>query len=272
MRISRGLPALSLALVFLSLATAPAAVASMVGKRLLGTVTDAGGKPLEGVKVKLFNVGGAAPTFAADRSAVNAAGSGQTVPQGTGATESVTGPSDRNRMAELTTDAKGCFTFAPAAYVDALLIELDQPGFEPEMVRLPFPTGTTKKTLTLRKPGEAASVGEDVPKGNAKEKAATYFDRGTAYSKAGQWKEAQAAFAEATKLAPDLDPAWLNLAIADMQLGDPAAALPAAEKVLALKPNHPVATMLASDARAALGSAKPGDGKPAAGDSAAKTP
>ncbi len=260
MRRAARLLALALLLVFPLLATAPAARASMVGKRLVGTVTDSGGKPLEGVRVKLFNIGGVAPEYSIDRSAVNARGLGQWVPHGTRATEIPFGaPAARDQVATTTTDDKGFFSFVPTSYVDAVLVELDRPGFELEMVRLHFPKGTTQKTFTLHPSGEAAAT--TAPEVSAKEKAATYFDRGNAYAKARQWTEAQAAFAEAVKLAPELDTAWLNLAIAGMQLGDHAGALAAAERLLALAPDHRVARMLAADARAALG---PGAAKPSA--------
>ena len=45
-------------------------------RRLIGTVLDSDGKPIKGVTVTLFDVGGSAPEIRTDRSAANAEGVG----------------------------------------------------------------------------------------------------------------------------------------------------------------------------------------------------
>lgn len=73
--------------------------------------------------------------------------------------------------------------------------------------------------LSLQGKGDSAAVAAQAGALPAENQAQLLFNQGQAQSRAGQWQAAADLFAQAVRLDPGLDTAWLNLGVAQARLG-----------------------------------------------------
>lgn len=196
--------------LFLAAALAPAALHAAGEGRLLGTVEDDAGKPLEGVQV------------------------------------TVTSPEFKYEQKK-TTDKKGKFSLLILDATRNYTIRLEKEGYQPFEGELKVRIGDTARVgYTLAPavapppdvPAEAAGTGQAV----------TAYNEGVVAYNSGDVATAVAKFEEAAQLNPDLVAAHLTLSGVYLDRKQHAEAAAAAERVLALEPGNETALRTRYDA------------------------
>lgn len=142
-----------------------------------------------------------------------------------------------------TEDRRGRTREALAAYDRALALA---PG---------DPKVTTNRLSLLRRQGKgdtakAAAQAAALPAVN---QAQLLFNQGLAQSQAGQWQAAAELYAQAVRLDPGLDIAWLNLGAAQARMGQQQRALDTFNDYIARVPHEPMALLNRATVLHALG-------------------
>lgn len=202
----------ALAVLALTLCAAGSLQAAGEG-RVLGTVVDGSGAPLEGARVLLTRPGG--------------------------------------YKLEKKSDKKGQFTLLILDATQEYQIRIEKEGFSPfEGPVKPKLEDTLRLTFTLEKPTAAAPAEEAVSTAN---QAIQAYNEGVTSLQGGDLATAAAKFQQASELNPELPEAPGALADVLLELKKPAEALAAADRYLALKPNDPRGLRARYDSLKALG-------------------
>ena len=214
---TRTFRALSAALI---LALSLSAAAHAVGEgRIIGTVTDPSGKPLQGIKITLSRPG-------------------------------------TNYKQEKVTDANGKFTVMVLDATQEYLLQMEKEGYGSyEETIKPKPSDVLRLSYTLSEVVEQPTgpSEEEVKQLEGKNQAIAAFNEGVTSLQANNLAAAAAKFEEATKLDSALAPAYGALAEVLVEQKKYPEALAAADRFLELEPGNVRALRVRFDAIRAMG-------------------
>lgn len=215
---NRTLRALSIALC---LVLALAASAHAVGEgRVIGTITNPEGKPIQGIKITVTRPG-------------------------------------TNYKQEKVTDKNGKFTLIILDATQEYVLRMEKEGYDPyEETIKPKPEDVLRLSYTLAEMAPQQPAGpseEEVKKLEGKNQAITAFNEGVSLLQANNLAGAAGKFEEATKLDPALAPAHGALAEVYSEQKKHAEALASADRYLELEPGNVRALRVRFDAIRALG-------------------
>ena len=204
--------------IALCLALALAASAHAVGEgRVIGTITDPGGKPLPGIKITLTRPG-------------------------------------TDYKQEKVTDKNGKFTILVLDATQEYVLRMEKEGYDAyEETIKPRPSDTLRLSYTLAENKPVGPSEEEIQQIEGKNQAITAFNEGVTALQANNLPTAEAKFKEATTLDPSLAPAFGALAEVSAEQKKHAEALAAADRFLELEPGAVRGLRVRFDAIRALG-------------------
>ena len=207
--------------IALCLILALAATAHAVGEgRVIGTITNPEGKPIQGIKITVTRPG-------------------------------------TNYKQEKVTDKNGKFTLIILDATQEYVLRMEKEGYDPyEETIKPKPEDVLRLSYTLAEVAPQQPAGpseEEIQKLEGKNQAITAFNDGVSLLQANNLAGAAAKFEEATKLDPALAPAHGALAEVYSEQKKHAEALASADRYLELEPGNVRALRVRFDAIRALG-------------------
>ncbi|PWB70580.1 MAG: hypothetical protein C3F15_13685 [Holophagae bacterium] len=196
----------------------PAEQASAQAARVMVTVADVAGHPIEGVTV------------------------------------TATCAAKGDYKAVKTTNDKGTATIIHVDSLQTYHYQIEKDGYEAVTRDVqPDYTQTTKLAIVLQARVPVARVETEGPPPSGRGKALTAFNEGTAAQKAGDLDLAEEKFRQAAELSPDAPEPHIALAVVANQRGDFPAGAAEAEAALAISPTNAQALFLRYDAYRRMG-------------------